>query len=143
MRSLIFDFDGTIWDCRAISAKGYNAALAEMGITDRIYYSSFNHYSLLHVKEIDKSLPCGILYDATLIKPWEYAKSLGVDAIHPHFSELQIPGEPEATHAAGLEINTWTVNDEKDNINTIHWGADRIITNYPDRAVALLKKIVG
>ena len=33
MRSLIFDIDGTIWDCRAISAKGYNAALAEMGIT--------------------------------------------------------------------------------------------------------------
>jgi len=113
---------------------------AEMGITDRIYYSSFNHYSLLHVKEIDKSLPCGILYDATLIRPWEYAKSLGVDAIHPHFSELQIPGEPEATHAAGLEINTWTVNDEKDIINTIKWGADRIITNYPDRAVALLKE---
>ena len=111
-----------------------------MGITDRIYYSSFNHYSLLHVKEIDKSLPCGILYDATLIKPWEYAKKLGVDAIHPHFSELQIPGEPEATHAAGLEINTWTVNDEKDIINTIKWGADRIITNYPDRALALLKQ---
>ena len=70
----------------------------------------------------------------------DYIKSLGVDAIHPHFSELQIPGEPEETHAAGLEINTWTVNDEKDIINTINWGADRIITNYPDRAVALLKQ---
>ena len=105
---------------------------AEMGITDRIYYSSFNHYSLLHVKEIDKSLPCGILYDATLINPWEYAKSLGVDAIHPHFSELQIPGEPEATHAAGLEINTWTVNEEADMRDMITRGVDCIISNYPD-----------
>ena len=33
MESLIFDIDGTLWDCRSISARGYNAAFAEMGIT--------------------------------------------------------------------------------------------------------------
>ena len=36
MKALIFDIDGTLWDCRAISAKGYNAAFAEMGKTDLV-----------------------------------------------------------------------------------------------------------
>ena len=34
--SLIFDIDGTLWDTRAISARGYNAALREMGRTDMV-----------------------------------------------------------------------------------------------------------
>ena len=36
MRALIFDIDGTLWDTRAISARGYNAALQEMGRTDMV-----------------------------------------------------------------------------------------------------------
>ena len=70
----------------------------ETGMTDRVLYSSFNHYSMMHIKEIDPSIPCGLLYDAMLHEPWKYAKNLKADAIHPHFSELQIPGEAEAAH---------------------------------------------
>ena len=36
MRALIFDIDGTLWDTRAISARGYNAALQEMGRRDMV-----------------------------------------------------------------------------------------------------------
>ena len=61
-----------------------------------------------------------------------------MNALHPHFSELLIPGECDEAHALGLEVNPWTVNEEKDLIATIKAGADRIITNYPDRALALL-----
>ena len=35
MKSLIFDIDGTIWDVRPISAKGYNAAMEQMGRPDK------------------------------------------------------------------------------------------------------------
>ena len=34
MRSLIFDIDGTLWDSRAIVAKGYNDYLSEIGRAD-------------------------------------------------------------------------------------------------------------
>ena len=34
MKSLIFDIDGTIWDTRAISVRGYNAAMDEFGRPD-------------------------------------------------------------------------------------------------------------
>lgn len=113
----------------------------ETGMTDRIFYSSFNHYSMIHMKEIDASLPCGLLYDATLIRPWTYAKELGMNAIHPHFSELLIAGECAETHKLGLSVNIWTVNTEEELRFTIAAGADRIISNYPDRALKVLKEM--
>ncbi|MBQ8973838.1 MAG: glycerophosphodiester phosphodiesterase [Clostridia bacterium] len=111
----------------------------ELGMTDSVLYSSFNHYSMLRVKKIDSSLPCGLLYDCFLIEPWEYAKKLGANAIHPHFSELQVAGEVEKAHALGLAVNVWTANDEQDIRNSIQAGADIIISNYPDRALKVLE----
>lgn len=114
-------------------------AMAEKtGMADKMLYSSFNHYSMCRIKALDPAMPCGLLYNATLVKPWDYAAGLGVDALHPHFSELQVPEEVSAAHALGLEINPWTVNTEEALRAVIEAGADRIITNYPDRALALL-----
>ncbi len=114
---------------------------AAAGMTDRVLYSSFNHHSLLRVKAIDEGLKCGILYDCMMVRPWEYARALHVDALHPHFSELQVLGECEAAHSLGLEVNPWTVNNEADLTMAIRAGANRIITNYPDRALAVLQSL--
>ena len=111
---------------------------ARMGMTQRVLYSSFNHHSLLRLKAIDPSIPCGILYECTMVKPWEYAHALGMNALHPHFSELQVPGECDSAHALGLEVNPWTVNEEADILMACRAGADRLITNYPDRALSNL-----
>lgn len=113
----------------------------ELGMTDRVLYSSFNHHSMLRVKEIDPKLPCGLLYDCMLIEPWNYAAKLGVDAIHPHFSELLIPGEAEKAHALGLKVNVWTVNEEQDIRDSLAAGADIVISNYPDRALKVLASL--
>ncbi len=109
----------------------------ELGMKDRILYSSFNHHSMMHIKEIDPSLPCGLLYDCMLLEPWVYAHNAGANAIHPHFSELLIPGEAEKAHALGLMVNVWTVNEEKDIRSTLQAGADIVISNYPDRALKI------
>ncbi len=105
------------------------------GMTDRVWYSSFNHHSLLRVKAIDASLPCGILYDCTMVRPWDYAKAAGFDALHPHFSELRIPGEAADSHAAGIRIHAWTVNTQEHLALVAQTGIDALITNYPDRAL--------
>jgi len=115
----------------------------ELGMTDRVLYSSFNHYSMMHVKEIDASLPVGLLYEATLINPWDYAHKLGANAIHPHFTELQVPGEAEKVHALGMQVNVWTVNEEEDIRMCLKAGADILIGNYPDRLVNIRKEMLG
>ena len=111
----------------------------EMGMTDRILYSSFNHYSMMRVKAIDPKLPCGLLYDCMPLYPWGYADRLAMNAIHPQFSELLlVPDEVKKSHALGLQVNVWTVNEEEDLRAIVAAGADIIISNYPARALKIL-----
>lgn len=108
------------------------------GMSHRVIYSSFNHHSLLRVKAIDPGAVCGLLYDCCMIDPWEYAARLGIEALHPHYSELLLnPAECEEAHKANLQVNTWTVNDDRDMKKVIKRKADMLITNYPDRALAV------
>ena len=55
------------------------------GLVEQTIISSFNHYSLAHIKNIAKEFKTGILYIAGMIEPWNYAKKVGASAIHPLF----------------------------------------------------------
>lgn len=114
-------------------------AVADAGMEADTLYSSFNHYSLVRVKELLPSARCGMLYECCLLRPWDYAAAWGMDALHPHFTELMVDGEVGAAHALGLEVNPWTVNSEADLRRVIDLGADRIITNHPDVGRRLLE----
>lgn len=133
LKNSVFDYIGLERKCIEIAKAA--------GMTDKIIYSSFNHYSLLRVKQLEPNAKCGLLYACWMVKPWDYAKSLGLDAIHPHFSELQVAGECDNAHMLGIEVNPWTVNDEADLKMVIAAGADRIITNFPDRALNVFQSL--
>jgi len=116
---------------------------AEMFDPDRVIFSSFNHSSMLRVKAINPRLVCGLLYEASLIEPWEYALRLGMDALHPHYSEVIIPGgNCRKAHEAGIRVHTWTVNDPETMATVIREKADILITNYPDLACQERAKIL-
>ena len=113
---------------------------AKESMLDKVLFSSFNHQSMLRVKKIDSSLYCGLLYEASLIRPWAYAVALGVDAIHPHYSEVITPGGSCAlAHKAGIQVNTWTVNSRENLKAVLREGADILISNYPDVGLECLK----
>ncbi len=108
------------------------------GMADRVIYSSFNHHSLLRIKALQPDAVCGLLYDGCLIEPWAYAARLGVEALHPHYSSLLLErAESEEAHRAGLRIHAWTVDDDRDMKKIIRLKADMLITDYPDRALAV------
>ena len=114
---------------------------AQEGMLDKVLFSSFSHRSMMRVKAIDPSLPCGLLYECSMVKPWAYAVALGMDAIHPHFSEVITPGGSVAlAHKAGIAVNTWTVNTEADMRTVLAEGTDILITNYPDVALRCLQE---
>ena len=103
------------------------------GMLDRVLFSSFSHRSMMRIKALDPKLYCGLLYEASMVRPWAYAVALGMDAIHPHFSEVITPGGGcDSAHKAGIEVNTWTVNKPEDMRAVLAEGADILITNYPD-----------
>lgn len=45
----------------------------------------------------------------------------------------------EAAHALNLQVQAWTINDEENMKRLIELGVDGIITDYPERLLALLR----
>ena len=99
-------------------------------LSDKVIISSFNHYSVLRMRKLAPELKCGLLTDCWLINAGKYVHELGVPCYHPAFRNLT----PEITAEIkqyGLEINTWTVNEEEDFRNLEKLGIDIAIGNYP------------
>jgi glycerophosphoryl diester phosphodiesterase len=112
------------------------ALAKEMGVEDRIIYSSFNHHTLRKLRELKPDVKLGMLFGDIMIAPWEYAKQLSVEYLHPMKMNIYVPGFGENTRAAGYGINMWTINDPQTMALCLQADAG-MITNYPDIAVAL------
>ena len=115
------------------------ALVEELGMEDRIIYSSFNHFTLQKIRALKPDAKTGMLFGDIMVKAWEYAKPLNVDFLHPMKMNIWVPGFAEETAKAGYGINMWTINDEETMLRCLDCGAG-IITNYPDVAVRLRKE---
>lgn len=113
----------------------------EMGMKDRIIYSSFNHFSLLVLRQIDPAVQIGLLYNSALIDPHIYASRLKANAIHPFYPTLMGPGVIEGCKASGIRIHPWTVNDPVMMRRLITAGVDALITDVPDTARMILEEV--
>jgi len=60
------------------------------------------------------------------------ARAAGADAIHPNI-RLTSRALVESAHAAGLQVNVWTVDLPQTIARLTSWGVDGIITNHPER----------
>ena len=111
--------------------------IKEYNLTEKIIISSFNHYSVLRMKKIAPEIKCGFLSETWIIDGGKYTKSYGVECYHPHFAMITDETVKEMKEN-GIEINTWTVNNEETMKDLISKGADILIGNYPD----LTKKVI-
>jgi len=101
--------------------------------------SSFNHFSLRTAKVIDPAVKTGVLYMEGLVDPWVYAKQVPADALHPAFYAV-VPEIVKGAHAAGLTVNTWTVDKPDDMRRMIACGVDAVITNCPKVMLDIVKE---
>ena len=115
------------------------ALAKEKGVEDRVIYSSFNHYTLMKLRQLKPDAKLGMLFGDIMLKPWEYAQPLSVDYLHPMKMNIYVPGFSEGAAAAGYGVNMWTINDPETMQLCLNTGAG-IITNYPDVAIALKNK---
>lgn len=97
----------------------------------KVIFSGFNHYSMAKCHKISKEISTGVLYMEGLYKPYNYAKTLGAKAIHPHFNALN-EEVIKRSQKHRVKINVFTVNDEKQMKFFLDMKVDGIITNYPD-----------
>ena len=115
------------------------ALAKEKGVEERILYSSFNHHTLKKMRRLKPDAKLGMLFGDIMIRPWEYAKAMDVDFLHPMKMNIYVPGFAEQTQKAGYGINMWTINDAETIQECLKYGAG-IITNYPDVAISLRDK---
>lgn len=106
---------------------------ARMGVEKQVIYSSFNHYSIQKIKELDSEAKTGMLYSDGIINPVSYASYVvGADAMHPALYNLQFPGYMRDCRKHGKKVHVWTVNNEQDMRKVCEMRVDAMMTNYPD-----------
>lgn len=123
LKTSVFEYPGIeqkVWDL-----------IQEFDIKDKIIISSFNHFTVKRMKELCPDIKCGMLTESWLLDVGNYVKTAGVECFHPTYRCLN-EETVKAIKEQGVEINTWTVNEEEDIVKMIERGVDSIISNYPD-----------
>lgn len=111
----------------------------EYGMKDKIIISSFNHNSLIKMKEIDREIKCGVLESSRLYKPWEYVKNMGMEYFHPlNFTINKEIAEKFLENNIGLNI--WFGKSDYDFSKCLDLNPTGLITDFPDRVNDLLIK---
>lgn len=110
---------------------------SRMSMEEQVLYSSFNHQTMLNMKKLNPKAVCGLLYgDGTLYMD-RYCQELGMDALHPAVYNLQYEGFVENCRKKQIPLHVWTVNEEEHMKLLCELQTAAIITNYPDKAVAI------
>lgn len=107
-------------------------------IEDKIILSSFNHESIKKVKLIS-NIKTGMLYENPINNIFEYAKSLGVEYIHP---DLRLVNEEliKEAHKNNLKVNIFTVNNPIHMRMCVANNVDGVFTDYPELLNEILTK---
>lgn len=102
-------------------------------ISDRIIYSSFNHYSMRKIKQLRPEARIAFLYSNGILDIAEYADKYHAYAVHPSCKNLEYPNIVEECHSKNIRVHAWTVNERADFERMNELGVDAVITNYVER----------
>lgn len=109
----------------------------EAGMEDRVIYSSFNHYSIKKILELNPHAECAFLYSDVILNVDKYAKNAGVCGLHPAVYHLKMVEFLKEYQESGLKVRVWTVNKKEDMEKFIKADLEAVITNYPDKALEI------
>ncbi len=119
-----------VYDYPGIEEKVYDL-IVEFGLQSKVIVSSFNHESIMRMKNVDQKIICGALFDTWTIHPENYVKEIGVECYHPVAYSLR----KEIVHdlkSRGIIVNAWLGKEPVNFSELIEMGIDGIITDYPD-----------
>lgn len=119
-------------------AKTVITLLKKHNAIDRTILQSFDFTTLHAARKIEPGLRLAAL--------WEFEKNfcdetkkLGFPYASPSH-DLLTPEQIKKCHEAGIQVAPWTLNDEATWAKAVDLGVDSIITDYPRKLKAYLKK---
>ena len=116
-------------------------ALRESGEVARVVVISFDPTILAGLRKIEPTLMTGVLYDGQLADPLKTAGDVGARQLVVR-GDLVTPAMIVAARNRDLQVVCWTVNHPAHIRLLLAAGVDGIMSDYPDRLVAALKKDV-
>ncbi|MDR1831181.1 MAG: glycerophosphodiester phosphodiesterase [Fusobacteriaceae bacterium] len=107
------------------------ALVTKYGLENRVLFSSFNHLSVMKIRELAPGIPCGALTDGEGIgQAGAYCDNFGLAYYHPDVRKLTEEVVDECRRWK-IGVNVWTVNRKKQVEKLSAWGCEGVITNYP------------
>ena len=131
------DYDAEHQVSAAVAGLVLGWGMGESG--NEVIVSSFDMEALNRIRAIDPAIPTAYITFEVLAPDLLVGRvaAAGHTAIHPYVASTS-QALVDAAHAAGLEINVWTVNDPDQITHLATLGADAVITDVPDIARAVL-----
>ena len=111
----------------------------DLKMNNEVIIFSFYDSVLTRIRQLDETIPILYLKDNANYTIIDYAKTINVNAIGVGYKTEITQGFLDLAHKSGIEVWKWTVNDESQMHELIDLGIDGIITNYPDKALAIKK----
>jgi glycerophosphoryl diester phosphodiesterase len=115
------------------------ATLRDFGEAARVIILSFDSAALESVHHIDETMMTGYLCEYPASDLVERAVRAGARQLAPR-SDLVTSDLIAKAHRAGLQVVAWTVNEPEQMRRLEELGVDGIMTDYPDRLVAVMRK---
>ncbi|GAA0368447.1 glycerophosphodiester phosphodiesterase [Bacillus horti] len=109
-------------------------------LEERIIFSSFNHYSLVKLHQLQPEIETAILFMEGLYEPWNYAKSIGAKGLHCYLPVAQ-PLLLQRAREEGTPVRPFTVNEEAHIRALIQGGSSAIITDFPEKALQIRRSL--
>lgn len=100
---------------------------------------SFDPAILASLRTIEPTLMTGLLYDGSADRPFEKALEIGARQLVIR-GDLVSPNLLQQARKQDLQVVCWTVNSPAHMRMLVAAGVDGIMTDYPDRLLAVLKK---
>ena len=110
-------------------------------ISNQVVISSFLYNKLKVVKSLNSKIKTGILIrklPRRLADFLKLAKTYKADGFHIRKNFLR-KRHLKAAQENGLYVWVWTANGPREIKKFKSWGVDGLITNYPDRAIKIIK----
>ena len=131
LKTSIIDYPGIEYKVESI--------IREYKLVDNIIISSFNHNSLIRIKELNKDIKCGVLESSRLYQPWNYVINLGMEYYHPlNFTVTKEVAEKCAENNIGLNI--WFSKSRIDYSQYMQYKPSGLITDFPEKVGDIYKR---
>ncbi len=136
--------DDADFDPEESVARAVVELVRQRGMAADVLLSCFHRPTIDLVRHLDPTIATAMLGYGPTTSWAEWAADLsaaGHRAVHPWYPMVDAEGV-EAVHAAGLEVNVWTVNDPEHMAQLVERGVDGLCTDVPDVARQVLDEIV-